>query len=481
MPEPTGQTAAPPPRLLRLLRRYGQEHLLDFYERLDTPGRAHLLKQIDQLDLPRLEGLIRSHVLSRPGANLPEKFSPAPMFPASPRSDRQRRRARQARRRGERLIAEGRVAALVVAGGEGTRLGFDGPKGCLPVTPVRRKPLFQVFAEQILSASRRYGATIPWYVMTSPTNDAQTRRFFAECEYFGLDAADVFFFTQGRMPAFDFDGKILLAAPDAIAWSPDGHGGCLTALRRSGALEDMAERGIEIISYFQVDNPLVRCLDPLFVGLHALTGAAMSAKALPKREPMERLGNFCVVDGKVTVIEYSDLPEDLARAVRDDGTLLFSAGSIAVHAFSREFVERLTADGVCALPFHRAEKKVPCVGPDGRTVRPDRPNAVKLEMFVFDALPLAEKTLILETVRAEEFSPVKNASGTDSLDTCRRDQVRRAAVWLEAAGVRVPRDARSEPAAAVEISPLLALEADDLKGRVDPAMSIRPGEQVYLE
>ncbi|HET6429439.1 MAG TPA: UDPGP type 1 family protein [Phycisphaerae bacterium] len=464
-----------------LLNRHGQRHLLAFYGELPRPQRQGLLKQIASIDFVRLDALIRSHVLVKPPVHIPEDLQPAPIRPACPADEATRSAYAEGRRAGERLIADGKVAATVVAGGAGTRLGFDGPKGCLAVTPVKRKSLFRVFAEQILATSRRYGSAVPWYVMTSPDNDAATREFFDEHEFFGLPPADVFFFTQGQMPAIDAKGRILLAEKDRIAWSPDGHGGSLSALRNSGALDDMARRGVEHISYFQVDNPLVRCVDPLFIGLHAAAGAGMSAKALPKREPTEKVGNFCLADGKVTVIEYSDLPEELAYATNDDGRLRFNAGSIAIHVLSRTFVEELTQGGSCRLPFHRAEKAVPYVDPAGNKVTPETPNAFKLEMFIFDAIPLAEAAVVLETVRSEEFSPVKNASGHDSVATCLHDQIRRAADWLETVGITVPRDAERDFAAAVEISPLFALEPGDLIGKIDPAMTIRPEQEVYLE
>jgi len=374
------------PAIRKRLAEHGQEHLLAFYDQLDAPQKARLLEQVAAIDFEQLSGLIRSHVLSRPQVRLPEHVLPPPIRPARPSDPASVAAYDSARRRGEELISRGKVAALVVAGGAGTRLGFDGPKGCLPVTAVKGKSLFQVFAEQLLATQRRYGAVVPWYVMTSLSNDQTTRRFFAENDFFGLDPSDVLFFAQGQMPALSFDGKVLLAEKDQLAWSPDGHGGCLPALRRSGALEDMARRGVEYISYFQVDNPLVRCVDPLFIGLHAEAGAGMSAKVLPKRQPKEKLGNFCTVDGRVTVIEYSDLPDELAFATRDDGTLVFNAGSIAIHVLSRWLVEELTAGGACRLPFHRADKEVPYIDANGDRVQPEEPNAAKLEMFIFDAL-----------------------------------------------------------------------------------------------
>jgi UDP-N-acetylglucosamine/UDP-N-acetylgalactosamine diphosphorylase len=282
------------------------------------------------------------------------------------------------------------------------------------------------------------------------------------------------------MPAIGYDGKLLLSKKGSLALSPNGHGGSLLALRESGALEDMAARGIEYISYFQVDNPMVHCIDPLFIGLHAMRKADMSAKVLPKRSPMEKLGNVCVANGKTLVIEYSDMPEELAQACNEDGRLKFRAGSIAIHLLSRNFVEKLTAKGQCALPCHRADKKVSYLDENGQTVKPEAPNAVKLEMFVFDALPLAGNTVILETVRSEEFSPIKNSEGEDSPATCLHDQVRRAAEWLERAGISVPRDADGQIAAAIEISPLYADSAETLAEKVDKELKIPAGQNLYL-
>jgi UDP-N-acetylglucosamine/UDP-N-acetylgalactosamine diphosphorylase len=463
------------------LSRYDQEHLLAFWDKLDDDQRRRLLEQIDTIDWQRLDKLVRKYVLAEPEVAIPEKIEPPEVTPSDPSDAKGQEANAEARALGEKLLDEGKVCAFVVAGGQGTRLGYDGPKGCFPATPVKKKPLFQVFAEQILAATRKHGKPVCWYVMTSPANDEPTRQFFKENDYFGLEADNVFFLVQGTMPAIGFDGRILLADKDKLALSPDGHGGSLLALKKSGALDDMARRGVEYISYFQVDNPLVKVLDPLFVGLHAMREAQMSAKALPKRDPLEKLGNFCVVDGNVMVIEYSDLPEDLARKTTEDGRLLFSAGSIGIHVFSREFVESLTADGHLDLPFHRAEKKVPFINPHGQIVEPDEPNAVKLEMFVFDALPKADGVVILRTARSEEFSPVKNAEGEDSPATSLHDQVRRAAEWLEDAGVQVPRDADGQVAAPIEISPLLANDAAELTEKIDPeTIEIRSGKSVYL-
>ena len=465
----------------RMLADCGQEHLLRFYDQLSETQQAGLIKQIESIDFERMGEWIDQYVLRKPEVEVPEDIEPVETLPARPRDEGERRRYADARRLGAELVAAGKVAAFVVAGGQGTRLGCEGPKGCLKATPVTRKPLFQLFAEQILAASRRGGVSVPWYVMTSPENDVATRAFFRQHDCFGLPADDVFFFEQGTMPAIGFDGKLILADKGSLALSPDGHGGSLTAMRRSGALDDMARRGVELISYFQVDNPLVRCLDPLMLGLHAAADAQVSAKCLPKRDPMEKLGNLCIVDGRVRVIEYSDLPDELAVATTEDGRLRFSAGSIAIHVFSRSFVEELTAGGRANLPYHRAEKKVARINDVGEVIQPREPNAVKLEMFVFDAMPLARKVVVLETERDEEFSPIKNASGDDTLASSLRDQVRRAAAWLEAHDIPVPRDADGQIAAAIEISPLLANQAEELAGKVPPDLRITPGQSVHLD
>src|SRR5207248_7489660 len=202
----------------------------------------------------------------KPEINLPQHVEPVKPYPREPGAEH-RQLYRDAELRGHRLLKEGKVAAFLVAGGQGTRLGYDGPKGEYSVTPIKKKPLFQVFAEQLLAHSRRAGQTIPWYIMTSNINDAPTRAFFEKHNYFGYPREDVFFFQQGMMPAFDFDGKMLLAEKGSLALSPDGHGGSLRALDRSGALADMRHRGVKHLSYFQVDNPLVHTIDPLFLGL----------------------------------------------------------------------------------------------------------------------------------------------------------------------------------------------------------------------
>ena len=461
--------------LLASLRRIGQEQVLTLWKSLNAGEQGELAADIAALNLAELPSLARLAV--EPGAS----HAAQALLPANVQSRSSLNPA--AVEQGRTLLAAGKVAAFTVAGGQGTRLGYDGPKGAFCISPVRNKPLFQLFAESILATNRRYGCRAPWYIMTSPVNDAATRQFFHDHTNFGLPFGDIIFFQQGVMPAFDRAGRILLDQKHRLALSPDGHGGSLLALRTSGMLDHMAHRGIKHISYFQVDNPLVACLDPAFVGFHDLAGSEMSSKTLPKADDLERVGNFAMRDGKMLVIEYSDLPESQARSRNADGTRTFDAANIAVHLLSREFVERLTSDPESfALPWHRAEKKVPFVDlTTGTRVEPAAPNGVKLEAFVFDALPLAKNPLLLETSRGEEFSPVKNATGVDSVATARRDMSRRAARWLEYAGWKIPRQSDGEPDGVFEISPLAALDAEELATRYRSPKAVRPGETVFLD
>jgi len=462
------------------LPRFGQQHLLAFWDELDQSRREQLLADLDQIDFARCAELIERLVRRRPELELPERLEPPTIYPASP-APGQEELYRRACQRGVEAVRRGAVAAFTVAGGQGTRLGYDGPKGGFPISPVRSACLFQLFAEYLRGVARRYGKRPRWYIMTSPSNHHATLEIFAQNDHFGLPPGEVRFFAQGQMPAFFPDGRIILAEKHRVALSPDGHGGSLRALAQSGALADMRSHGIDYISYFQVDNPLVKVVDPLFVGLHIETGSEMSSKAVRKADDLERVGNFCVADGRLTVIEYSDLPDELAHARDADGNRRFDAGSIAVHVLSRTFVERLTKPGASQqLPWHRAEKAVAAVDEAGNRRAPAGPNAVKLETFIFDAIPLAANPLVLYTPREEEFSPVKNATGTDSPATARRDLIRRAARWLEACGWRVPRAADGEPDALLEISPAFALDAEDLRQRALPPRELERSERLLL-
>jgi UDP-N-acetylglucosamine/UDP-N-acetylgalactosamine diphosphorylase len=462
----------------------GQAHVFAFWDKLGAAERANLAAQAAEVDLAEIARLHRTLVAESPGAGGPsfERLQPAPYvkLPAHGGSADKWARARAA---GEAMLRGGHVAAFTVAGGQGTRLGYDAPKGTFAVTPVSRKTLFQVFAEKIAAAGRRHGKPLHWFIMTSHANHDQTVGFFQDHKFFGLDHARVHFFRQGRMPAVDFDGRILLESRSSLALSPDGHGGSLRALHRSGALDLLKTEGVDTLSYFQVDNPLVRCVDVAFLGFHRLADSEMSSKMVPKAYPEEKVGHFCVrEDGRMQVVEYSDMPLAMQREKNPDGSLRFGAGSIAIHIIDREFARRMAAGGEgVALPFHRADKKIPTIDAAGMPLRPDRPNGVKFEMFVFDALPFARNSVIVETERADDFSPVKNAEGVDSPKTCREDQLRQFARWLRAVGANVPVDATGLPKVTVEISPLFGYDLETFTEswhRLAPKPEIRDG--LYL-
>lgn len=441
--------------LIEKFNAAGQGQVFAFWSQLDSAAREALAAQAAEVDLAEVARLHRSLVLEKSAAAVDlNGLAPAP-YEKLPQKGGDTAKWTAARAAGEAALRAGRVAAFVVAGGQGTRLGYDGPKGTFPVTPLKKKPLFQVFAEKILAAGRRYGKPLHWFIMTSHANHAQTEAFFKQHGYFGLQSSHVHFFRQGRMPAVNFEGKILLETPSSIALSPDGHGGSLRALHRSGALDLMEREGIDTLSYFQVDNPLVRCIDPEFIGFHLLARSEMSSKMVPKAYAEEKVGHFCTQNEHLVVVEYSDMPMAMQQETLADGSLRYIAGSIAIHILDREFARRMAAGGEgVALPFHRADKKIPTIDAGGAPVKPAKPNGVKFEMFVFDALPFAKNPIVIETNRADDFSPVKNAEGVDSPKTCAEDQQRQFARWLRAAGLEVAVDATGLPAQALEISPL---------------------------
>jgi UDP-N-acetylglucosamine/UDP-N-acetylgalactosamine diphosphorylase len=462
------------PSLAARLSRVGQEHLLRWWDELDSDSQGRLADEVEAIDFDELDGLF--HQLVHDEATV----TPARVAPVEvdrlPRTDGERVARRHVAAIGEAALDAGEVAVVIVAGGSGTRLGFEGPKGTYPIAPVSASTLFQIHAEKVLALSKRHRRTIPLYIMTSPENNAVTAKFFQEHGNFGLN--HVRFFVQGQMPAVDREsGKVLLASQGQVALSPDGHGGTLYALASPGVdgspscLDEMKTLGVRTLFYFQVDNPMVKIADPAFVGLHRQNDAEMSFKVIEKVAPDEKLGVIVQVDGKPQVIEYSDLPDELAELREPDGSLQLWAGSIAVHALERSFVERLV-EGDVRLPFHRAIKKVTFVEETGEILKPDAPNAVKFERFIFDALPLASRFALVETDRAVEFEPLKNATGPDSPATVRQRMSDQFADWLEAAGATVERRNDGSVPFGIEISPLYALDAAELKSKLPPGLVV---------
>lgn len=412
-----------------------------FWDDISDSERQEFVRQLETIDF-----VLIALLMEQPDTKQKDNYEPIQISKLDDRFCEQ----------GEAVIRNGELGVITVAGGQGTRLGWSGPKGTFPATPVTGKSLFQVIAEQLVFASQKYGVTIPWYIMTSRENDEVTRSFLLDNNCFGLKRTDIFIFTQGEIPAVDANGKMLLANKNEVAMNPDGHGGVVAAMNKSGALAEMVSRGVKHLSYVQVDNPLAHVIDPNFIGLHVSkeSSAEATSKCVAKTSPEERVGVFCKVNGKTTIVEYSDLPQDKASETDKDGNLVFNGGSIAMHLLSTKFLQRI-ADN---LPWHKQHKKVPHLSlSSGQVVEPEEPNAYKFERFVFDVLPLAKNSLVVQTNREEEFAPIKNAIGVDSPESSQLLQRERAARWLAYRGIEVPESA------IVEISPLSGASAQDLQ------------------
>jgi UDP-N-acetylglucosamine/UDP-N-acetylgalactosamine diphosphorylase len=453
------------------LRVHGQEHVLAWWHHLDASQRTRLAEQLRGIDLRELKALFG---LKEEKSALPAEHRIA----ALPRPQEDAAQLRRLRASGEEALSHGAVAFLVVAGGQGSRLGFEHPKGMFEIGPISRKTLFQIHAEKILALRRRFGASLPFLVMTSPATDAETRQFFAQQRFFELPQDDVMFFCQGTMPALDLKtGKLIMESKEDLFLSPNGHGGTLTGLADSGLLDTLDRRGIRTIYYFQVDNPLVDLADRAFLGQHLVREAEVSSKVIAKEKPTDKLGNFVLVDGRCSIIEYSDLPEALAVKSDAQGRLLFWAGNPAIHLFDVAFLRKVT-QGAARIPWHVARKKVPYLDEKGQRVEPASENALKFERFIFDVLPQAERWTTVTTSK-KEFEPLKNATGPDSPATVRQALCDQAADWLERAGIKVPRGGDGHAAVPLEVSPLFALDAEELAGKVDKSMCVE--KQLYLQ
>lgn len=454
----------------------GQEHLFKWWEDLSETEKVQLLDQLRTVDLDFMAALTAQ--IQEPEISIDmSRFSPPDIYPI-PETAEQKEREEKARNMGEEAIRQGRLGIFVVAGGQGSRLGFNGPKGAFPIGPVSQKPLFQIFAEKIQTASRKFNVTIPWYIMTSETNHEATRSFFQKNNYFGLNPQDVYFFNQKMLPAVDEAGRLFLDDKHHLFMSPNGHGGSLLALHDSGALEDMNKRGIDILSYYQVDNPLVQLVDPVFIGYHLMESSQMSTKAIKRIDPHEKVGMLGMYDGRLRVVEYSDMSEEDMTALNENGDLKFNAGSIGIHLFNVQFIKNIASDGL-KLPWHIAHKKIPYVNDEGKIIKPDTPNGYKFETFVFDALMYADRTMIMQIDKSIEFSPVKNATGKDSPETTQRDMCYLFGSWFESAGIPVPKDDDGNVQGKIEISPLFANSAEELAGKILGDFIIK--DPLYLE
>ncbi len=459
------------PELYARLRDHGQEHLLFGWDRLSIEAQVGFEAELAKIDFAALKRLHASRDTAPAALPPRELIAPIPVRPRTVPA--------AVHAAGEESLRRGEVAVLLVAGGQGSRLGFDKPKGMFPVAPVTNASLFRIHCEKVLALSRRYACSVPLLVMTSLATHAETEAYFHAQGFFGLPREDVYFFQQGTMPAVDIaTGRILLEAPGQLFLSPNGHGGTLTALAETGMLDELESRGIRHVFYFQVDNPLVKVCDPAFLGTHVTVGSAASSKVVYKEDPSEKVGVLAVIAGRCTIIEYSDMPAEMAEEREADGRLRFRAGNPAIHLFDVGFLRRVTSTG--GLTYHIARKKVAYFDPDTeRVISPTSENALKFELFIFDALPLADRWVVVETSRAEEFAPLKNATGADSPDSARQALMRLHADWLESAGISVPRGTDGNPEHPVEISPLFALDAKECRSKVSPQLLITG--PTYLE
>lgn len=461
-----------------LLAKHHQQHLLQFWGDLPEASQRQLAEQIGAVDFDQIAELHAGDTDQPDWAALARSAEPPP---AMRLADRKNGAAgglgispEAARKIGERSLAAGEIGVLLVAGGQGSRLGFEKPKGLYPIGPVSGASLLQIHLEKAVALGKRYGKKVPVYLMNSPVTQAEQTAFLQENNRFGLDEDDLFCFCQGTMPAVGREsGKLLLAAKDRLFLSPDGHGGTIAALATSGATDHMRRRGIKHLFYLQVDNPMVPIGDAELIGYHLLAESELTSMAVAKQEPHDKLGNFGMIDGKMNVIEYSDMPDDVAEERDATGDLRFWAGSIAVHVFSVAFLERMLSLKD-ALPFHIANKKVPHLNDAGELVEPTEPNALKFERFIFDLLPKAANPIVVEYAEEEVFAPLKNAPGApkDTQQYVQKFLIDQHTRWLVLA------EAKVAEGVAVEISPLWGLDARGVAERAEAGLTI--SEPTYL-
>nr|GAT57442.1 predicted protein [Mycena chlorophos] len=454
----------------------GQAHLLHFWDTLSAAEQASLAQQLDNLDIERVNRIYTKSVKAEAAA--PDVHDPIEPLPKDASdSVKSEAKEREWRAIGLEAIANGTVGVLLMAGGQGTRLGSSAPKGCYDIGLPSHKALFQIQAERIARlqtvAEQKHNkppgsVIIPWYVMTSGPTRRDTTQFFEKNKYFGLDPANVVIFEQGTLPCLTADGKVILETPSRVAVAPDGNGGLYAATRSplSSAdkshtvLADLAKRNILYVHAYCVDNCLVRVADPVFVGYSIQKGVDCSAKVVPKSAPTESVGVVARRGSKFSVVEYSEITQEQAE-LRDaeTGELAFWAANIVNHFYTTAFLNKVEAYEE-QLAFHIARKKIPYVDTaTGQTVKPTKPNGMKLELFVFDVFPFTEHFAVLEVARNEEFSPLKNAPGTgsDDPDTSRRDILAQQSRFLQRAGATVAEGVE------IEISPLVSYAGEGLE------------------
>lgn len=465
------------------LQTYGQEHLLNFWDELSNDERKLLVEDIQELNLEEVQSFFKraTHSLSAPknGEKLDDRLEPIPESKYMSISRTSEEKLQMYHREGLTHISEGKVGVLLMAGGQGTRLGFAHPKGMYNVGLPSGKTLFQIQAERIRRLQQLAfedtgkRGTITWYIMTSEQTMEPTMDYFRKNNFFGLNKHDIFMFEQGSLPCFTFDGKIIMDAKYRIARAPDGNGGIYRALRDRGVLDNILNRGVEYLHAHSVDNILIKVADPIFIGYCASQNADCSAKVVEKASPNEAVGVVCIVDGKFQVVEYSEITSKTSEMRNPDGRLTFSAGNICNHFFSASFLHKIGKEYEQKLKLHVAKKKIPYVNENGERLTPDTPNGIKIEKFVFDVFEFAEKFVTVEVSRDVEFSALKNADSAkkDCPSTARKDIFKLHKSYIERVGGTVIGDE-------VEISPLLSYEGENIESIVKGKVFKAP---IYLK
>ncbi|XP_061402035.1 UDP-N-acetylhexosamine pyrophosphorylase [Musca vetustissima] len=452
------------------LQKVGQEHLLKFWDELNESEQKQLVQDISELDLNELKQYFdrATTSLSQNGLKLDDRLQPLPDDKLISISRAPEELLNNYREEGLKQISLGHVAVLLMAGGQGTRLGFAYPKGMYDVGLQSGKTLFRIQAERIIKleelafeATGKKG-TITWYIMTSEHTLQPTLEYFEKNNYFGLKKENVVMFKQGSLPCFEYDGKIMLDEKHRVARAPDGNGGIYRALKTQGILDDLTKRGILYLHAHSVDNILIKVADPVFIGYCVRENADCAAKVVEKSSPTEAVGVVAIVDGKYQVVEYSEISAKTAEMRNPDGRLSFSAGNICNHFFTANFLQQIGSTYEQELKLHVAKKKIPFIDNSGKRIKPENPNGIKIEKFVFDVFEFAQKFVAMEVPRDEEFSALKNAdsAGKDCPSTARSDLYRLHKKYVEAAGGIVHGDE-------CEISPFVSYAGENLAPLVE--------------
>lgn len=395
-----------------VLEKHGQEQLLANYEKLSENDKDKLLDDILTIDFNQLEKLYEKR-------NFKQVYSEAEIEPISyVEKDKMGKEEREKYDEiGTKAIKAGKLAAVTMAGGQGTRLGHNGPKGTFDIGLESHKPIFELLCETLKLANEKYGVVIPWYIMTSKENNKDTVDFFEKNNYFGYPKGYIQFFKQGELPMVGEDGKVLLDEKGMIKQAADGHGGIFTSMRKDGVIYDMKARGIEWVFIGGVDNVLVKMVDPTLIGLAESKGILAAGKSVVKAGPHEKVGVFCKRNGRPSVIEYSEISKEMAEETDENGQLKYGESHILCNLFNIKEIEKISEKN---LPYHSAHKKATYMNEKGEIVKGTEPNAYKFEAFLFDAFESLDDMVIMRVKREEEFAPVKNAEGVDSPETARK-------------------------------------------------------------